>query len=72
MEVDYLQEYLSTHQSDLVRDVLAEKYLPDAIRRVEIPKLNDERKIPKGECLGDIQLSEPEGGWVWRLLGIPP
>jgi len=69
--VDYLQEYLSTHQSDLVRDVLAEKYLSEAIRGVEIPKLNDERKILKGECLGDIQLSEPQGGWTWRLLGIP-
>jgi len=35
------------------------------------PKLNDERRIPKGECLGDIQLSEPQSGWAWRLLGIP-
>jgi len=21
--------------------------------------------------MGDIQLSEPQGGWAWRLLGIP-
>ena len=45
MKVTYLQEYLSTHQSDLVRDVLAEKYLPDAIRGVEIPKLNGKKRL---------------------------
>ena len=45
MKVTYLKEYLSTHQSDLVRDVLAEKYLPDAIRGVEIPKLNGKKRL---------------------------
>ena len=71
MSVEELQEYLSTHQRNLVRDILAGKYLPSAIRGVEIPKPNDERKVPKGECLGDIQLREPRSGWVWCLLGIP-
>jgi retron-type reverse transcriptase len=54
MEVTELQEYLSTHQRDLVREVLADNYLPYAIRGVEIPKSNDKRKIPKGKYLGDI------------------
>jgi len=36
MEVEDLQEYLSTHQRDLVREILAGNYLPDAIRGVEI------------------------------------
>ena len=40
MPVDYLQEYLSTHQRDLVREILANNYLPNAIRGVEIPKSN--------------------------------
>ena len=38
MRVNELQEYLSTHQSDLVREILADNYLPNAIRGVEIPK----------------------------------
>jgi group II intron reverse transcriptase/maturase len=45
MEVTELQEYLSTYQSDLVRDVLSEKYLPDAIRGVEIPKSNGKKRL---------------------------
>jgi retron-type reverse transcriptase len=32
MEVTELQEYLSIHQRDLVGDILAEKYLSQAIR----------------------------------------
>ena len=71
MGVSELQEYLSIHQSNLLREILSDGYLPQAIRGVEIPKSNDERKVPKGECLGDIQLREPRSGWVWRLLGIP-
>jgi len=66
LEVDDLQEYLSTHQRDLVREILSGNYLPDAIRGVEIPKTNDERMIPKGECLNDIQKSEPLAD------GLPP
>jgi retron-type reverse transcriptase len=46
MEVTELQEYLSTHQRRLVREILADQYLPQAIRGVEIPKSNDERKNP--------------------------
>ena len=45
MEVEDLQAYLTTHQSDLVRAILGGKYVPDAIRGVEIPKSNDERPI---------------------------
>ena len=45
MEVDELQEYLSTHQQKLVREILGGNYLPKAIRGVEIPKSNDERPI---------------------------
>jgi len=37
MEVQDLQEYQSTHQRDLVREILAGNYLSDAIRGVEIP-----------------------------------
>jgi group II intron reverse transcriptase/maturase len=45
MEVDELQEYLSTHQRDLVREILGGQYLPDAIRGVEIPKLNGKKRL---------------------------
>ena len=71
MTIEYLQEYLSTQLRNLVREILADNYLPDAIRGVEIPKPNDERKNPKGECLGDIHWSEPQSGRASRLLGIP-
>ena len=45
MEVTELQEYLSTHQRDLVREVLADNYLPNAIRGVEIPKSNGKKRL---------------------------
>ena len=45
MPVDYLQEYLSTHQSDSVREILADNYLPNAIRGVEIPKSNGNKRL---------------------------
>jgi len=45
MEVEDLQEFLSTHQGDLVREILAEDYLPNAIRGVEIPKLNGKKRF---------------------------
>ena len=45
MEVEDLQEFLSTHQGDLVREILAEDYLPNAIRGVEIPKLNGKKRL---------------------------
>jgi len=38
MEVNELRQYLSTHQENLVRDVLKSTYLPSAIRGVKIPK----------------------------------
>ena len=45
MRVEDLQEYLSTHQSNLVRDVLANTYLPNAIRGVKIPKTNGKKRL---------------------------
>lgn len=45
MEVDNLQEYLSTHKSDLVREILGGQYLSNAIRGVEIPKLNGKKRL---------------------------
>ncbi len=45
MPVDDLQEYLSTHQRDLVREILAGDYLPNAIRGVEIPKSNGSKRL---------------------------
>ena len=45
MPVEYLQEYLLTHQSDLVREILADNYLPSAIRGVEIPKSNGKKRL---------------------------
>jgi len=45
VEVEDLQEFLSTHQGDLVREILAEDYLPNAIRGVEIPKLNGKKRL---------------------------
>jgi len=45
MEVTELQDYLSTHQRELVRGVLSEKYLPQAIRGVEIPKSNGKKRL---------------------------
>ena len=49
MQVGDLQEDLSTHQRDLVREILLGKYLPSAIRGVEIPKSNEERKNPSAD-----------------------
>ena len=40
MEVNYLKEFLSTRQNDLVRTILSDEYQPSAIRGVEIPKPN--------------------------------
>jgi group II intron reverse transcriptase/maturase len=45
MPVNYLQEYSSTHQRDLVRELLADTYLPNAIRGVEIPKSNGKKRL---------------------------
>ena len=45
MRVEELQEYLSTHQRKLVRDILAGNYLPSAIRGVEIPKSNGKKRL---------------------------
>ncbi|MEE9374283.1 MAG: hypothetical protein V3V00_14610 [Saprospiraceae bacterium] len=45
MQVDELQEYLSTHQGNLVREILADNYLPNAIRGVEIPKSNGKKRL---------------------------
>ena len=45
MPVEYLQEFLLTHQSDLVREILADNYLPNAIRGVEIPKSNGKKRL---------------------------
>ena len=45
MEVDDLQGYLSTHQRDLVREILGGKYVPNAIRGVAIPKLNGKKRL---------------------------
>ena len=45
MQVGDLQEYLSTHQRDLVREILSGKYLPSAIRGVEIPKSNGKKRL---------------------------
>ena len=45
MEVNELQEYLSTHQHNLVREILAENYYPQAIRGVEIPKKNGKKRL---------------------------
>lgn len=45
MEVSELQEFLSIHQRSLVGEILAEKYLPQAIRGVEIPKSNGKKRL---------------------------
>ena len=45
MQVDELQEYLSTHQKILVREILGGRYLPNAIRGVEIPKSNGKKRL---------------------------
>ena len=45
MQVGDLQEYLSAHQRDLVREILLGKYLPSAIRGVEIPKSNGKKRL---------------------------
>ena len=45
MEVGKLQEYLSTHQSILVREILLHNYLPEAIRGVQIPKPNGKKRL---------------------------
>jgi len=45
MEVRELQEFLSTHQNNTVREILADNYLPQAIRGVEIPKKNGKKRL---------------------------
>ena len=45
MPVEELKEYLSTHQSNLVRNILDDNYLPNAIRGVEIPKSNGKKRL---------------------------
>ena len=45
MEVYNLREYLSTNQNDLVREVLKNRYLPSAIRGVEIPKSEGKTRL---------------------------
>ena len=45
MEVNELQEYLSTHQRNLVREILAGNYHPQAIRGLEIPKKNRKKRL---------------------------
>jgi len=45
MEVRELQEYLSTHQRNLVGEILTGDYLPQAIRGVEIPKTNGKKRL---------------------------
>ena len=65
MEAEELQEYLSTNQRKLVRDVLGGRYLPQAIRGVEIPKSNDERPIHRnfhGVKIGSEHAAYLQGG----------
>ena len=45
MPVSYLEEYLSIHQRKLVRAILSDTYLPEAIRGVEIPKSNGKKRL---------------------------
>ena len=45
MEVEEQQEDRSTHQRDLVREILAGNDLPTAIRGVEIPKTNGKKRL---------------------------
>lgn len=45
MKVAELKEYLSTHQSDLIGDILNRRYRPDAIRGVGIPKKNGKMRL---------------------------
>ena len=45
MEVTDLQEYLSTHQRILVREILADRYVPQSIRGVSIPKSNGQQRL---------------------------
>jgi RNA-directed DNA polymerase len=45
MDVSELQEYLSTHQRNLVREILGGQYMPNSIRGVEIPKPNGKKRL---------------------------
>ena len=45
MTVKELREYLSTHQVELVRDIIEDKYLPSAIKGVKIPKKNGKTRL---------------------------
>jgi len=45
MEINELKDYLSIHQSNLVRDILSENYFPHSIRGVEIPKKNGKQRL---------------------------
>ena len=45
MGVTELKEYLSTHQSNLVREIFNNRYQPSAIKGVEIPKPNGKKRL---------------------------
>lgn len=70
MEVEELQEYLSTHQRELVREILGGQYLPDAIRGVEIPKSNGKKRLLGIPTVVDRWLQQAVSQQLMTRFGI--
>ncbi len=48
MEVESLKDYLVSHKDELITSILKDKYRPNPVRRVEIPKENMSKKRQLG------------------------
>jgi RNA-directed DNA polymerase len=40
MSVKYLKNHIDTHRDDIVGEIINDRYIPSAIKGVEIPKSN--------------------------------
>lgn len=50
MQVSDLKQHLQTYGKELISQIREGSYQPSPIKGVEIPKSNDDRMNPTGEC----------------------